>query len=59
VLDFADGCSLNDDLTLSVVRREATIGIGDRSRAQDSRTFLEGQVPVVPVGSAGRQKLVS
>jgi len=59
VLDFADGCSLNDDLTLLVVRREETIAIGDRSRAQDSRTFLEGQVPVVPVGSAGRQKLVS
>ena len=59
VLDFADGCSLNDDLTLLVVRREETMGIGDRSRAQDSSTFLEGQVPVVPVGSAGRQKLVS
>jgi sigma-B regulation protein RsbU (phosphoserine phosphatase) len=59
VLDFADGCSLNDDLTLLVVRREETMAIRDGSRARDSRTFLEGQVPVVPVGSAGRQKLVS
>jgi serine phosphatase RsbU (regulator of sigma subunit) len=59
VLDFADGCSLNDDLTLLVVRREETMAKRDGSRAGDSRTFLEGQVPVVPVGSAGRQKLVS
>ncbi len=59
VLDFADGCSLNDDLTLLVVRREETMAIRDGSRARDSRTFLEGQVPVVSVGSAGRQKLVS
>jgi phosphoserine phosphatase RsbU/P len=59
VLDFADGCSLNDDLTLLVVRREETMATRDGSRARDTRTFLEGQVPVVPVGSAGRQKLVS
>jgi len=59
VLDFADGCSLNDDLTLLVVRREETMALRDGSRARDSRTFLEGQVPVVSVGSAGRQKLVS
>src|SRR5882724_336099 len=59
VLDFADGCSLNDDLTLLVVRREETMAIHDGSRLRDSSTFLEGQVPVVPVGSAGRQKLVS
>jgi serine phosphatase RsbU (regulator of sigma subunit) len=56
VLDFADGCTLNDDLTLLVVRREETMAMRDGSRARDS---LEGQVPVVPVGSAGRQKLVS
>src|SRR6266478_549623 len=59
VLDFADGCSLNDDLTLLVVRREEAMAIRDGSCARDSRTFLEGQVPVVSVGSAGRQKLVS
>ena len=59
VLDFADGCSLNDDLTLLVVRREETMAIRDGSRARDSRIFLEGQVPVVSVGSASRQKLVS
>jgi len=59
VLDFADGCSLNDDLTLLVVRREETMAIRDGSRLRDSSTFPEGQVPVVPVGSAGRQKLVS
>lgn len=59
VLDFADGCSLNDDLTLLVVRREEAMAKRDGSRARDSRTFLEGQVPVVSVGSAGRQKLVS
>ena len=59
VLDFADGCSLNDDLTLLVVRREETMAKCDGSRAQNSSTFLEGQVPVVPVGSTGRQKLVS
>ena len=59
VLDFADGCSLSDDLTLLVVRREETMALRDGSRPRDSRTFLEGQVPVVSVGSAGRQKLVS
>jgi phosphoserine phosphatase RsbU/P len=59
VLDFADGCSLNDDLTLLVVRREETMAIRDGSRARDSSSFLEGQVSAVPVGSPGRQKLVS
>jgi sigma-B regulation protein RsbU (phosphoserine phosphatase) len=59
VLDFADGSSLNDDLTLLVVRREETMATHDGSRARDSSTFLEEQVPVVPVGSAGRHKLVS
>ena len=59
VLDFADGCAPSDDLTLLVVRREELMAKREHSRTQDSSTFLEGQVPVVPVGSAGRQKLVS
>jgi len=59
VLDFADGSSLNDDLTLLVVRREVTMAIRSRSRARDSSIPTREEVPVGPVGSAVRQKLVS
>lgn len=57
VLDFADGCPLNDDVTLLVVRRDDTIAIPDRSGARNSSTVMRGQVE--PLRNARRQRLVS
>jgi phosphoserine phosphatase RsbU/P len=59
VLDFADGCSLSDDLTLLVVRREETMAMRDHSGARDSSMLKNGQVQGVPVDGADRKKLVS
>jgi phosphoserine phosphatase RsbU/P len=59
VLDFADGCSLSDDLTLLVVRREEMLAKREHSRALHGSTLTPGQVPVVPVGTAARRKMVS
>ena len=57
VLDFADGCPLNDDLTLLVVRRDDAIAMPDRSGARNSSTVMRGQGE--PLRNARRQRLVS
>lgn len=58
VLDFADGYSLSDDLTLLVVRRDVVRRYDTKARREDSRvqdsrtrsasTFVQGQISVVP-----------
>jgi phosphoserine phosphatase RsbU/P len=59
VLDFADGCSPTDDLTLLVVRREEAMAIRDHSGALNSSTLKHGQIRDASMGEAARQKLVS
>jgi serine phosphatase RsbU (regulator of sigma subunit) len=56
VLDFADGCAPNDDLTLLVVRRREEQA---RSRSKDSSTTRFGQTPATQAGGSGRERLVS
>ena len=59
VLDFADGCSLADDLTLLVVRRRANAGIRERSGVRDSSVFVEENLPAAAVNNSTRLDLVS
>jgi serine phosphatase RsbU (regulator of sigma subunit) len=60
VLDFADGCSPNDDLTLLVVRRcQEKFATQARSRSKDSSTIRSGRTPAMRAGQAGRERLVS
>ncbi len=60
VLDFADGCSPADDLTLMVVcRREGAPEQRAHSRAKDSSTLYRGQASVKRPGNAGRRGFVS
>jgi serine phosphatase RsbU (regulator of sigma subunit) len=56
VLDFADGCSPNDDLTLLVVRRREEQA---HWRSKDSSTSRFGQAPTMQTGGSGRERLVS
>ena len=56
VLDFADGCPPNDDLTLLVVRRREEQA---RWRSKDSSTTRFGQAPTMQTGGSGRERLVS
>jgi serine phosphatase RsbU (regulator of sigma subunit) len=56
VLDFADGCSPNDDVTLLVVRRREE---RSRSRSKDFSTMRSGQRPAMQTGGSGRERLVS
>jgi serine phosphatase RsbU (regulator of sigma subunit) len=59
VLDFADGCSPNDDLTLLVVRRcQEKLATQARSRSKDSSTMRARQT-ATQAGGAGRERLVS
>jgi serine phosphatase RsbU (regulator of sigma subunit) len=60
VLDFADGCSPNDDLTLLVVRRREEIaGTQARSGSTDSSTMRFGRTTAMHAGGAARESLVS
>lgn len=58
VLDFAEGCSPGDDLTLLVVRRRA-LAMQARAGATDSSTHRPGQVLSIQSGGAAPQRLVS
>jgi sigma-B regulation protein RsbU (phosphoserine phosphatase) len=59
VLDFADGCSPSDDLTLLVVRRRETVAIRDPLGPQEPSTLKNGKIEGAPMGGAARQKLIS
>lgn len=60
VLDFADGCSPNDDLTLLVVRRcHQKLATHARSVSKDSSTVRSGQTSATQAGGSGRERLVS
>ena len=56
VLDFADGCSPGDDLTLLVVRRrEASMKEPSRSHGKDLSTAHRGPASLVRAKKAGRR----
>ena len=56
VLDFADGCSPADDLTLMVVRRrEGALEGRAHSRAKDSSTTYRGHASVMQPGKAAQR----
>lgn len=60
VLDFAEGRSPGDDLTLLVVRRRAeAVAQQARSRARDFSRFAPGQDPAIRSGGSSREGLVS
>ena len=60
VLDFADGCSPGDDLTLLVIRRrEGALAMQAAASAGDSSTHGHGHASGIPAGGAVRQRLVS
>jgi serine phosphatase RsbU (regulator of sigma subunit) len=59
VLDFAEGCSPGDDLTLLVIRRrEGALAMHARASGRDSR-LRHGQVSGIQPGCAARQRSVS
>src|SRR2546427_278211 len=56
VLDFVDGCSPADDLTLMVVRRrEGALEGRAHSRAKDSSTTYRGHASVMQPGKAAQR----
>jgi serine phosphatase RsbU (regulator of sigma subunit) len=60
VLDFADGCSPGDDLTLLVVRRrDGALAARARASDRDSSTLRDGQARGSQPGGAGHQRFVS
>ena len=59
VLDFADGCSLSDDLTLLVVRRQANAGIHEHSGVRDSSVFIEEKLQAAAVHDSTQLDLIS
>jgi sigma-B regulation protein RsbU (phosphoserine phosphatase) len=59
LLDFADGCSLPDDLTLLVVRREANASARERAKDRNSLALNEKQAGGASPVDPARQRLVS
>lgn len=60
VLDFAEGCSPDDDLTFLVVRRcEGALAASARTSTRDFSKLRNGQASGIPPGGAVRERLVS
>lgn len=60
VLDFAEGCSPGDDLTLLVVRRcEGALAARARTSTRDFSAIGNGQASGIPLGGVAGERLIS